>query len=212
MQTITVLVSAACAALVQNLHAEKSVWVGIAADLPQALTLARELQPDIFLHQQASLAESPASFFLQLHSVSPHTKVLLFYDSLNHVEILDALAAGVKGCLHYTCTADDCVKSFHAVHAGDIWLGRHVMSMIVDSLIHKLHPSRPGDEVLAHGLSAREREIAAHMRHGLSNKAIAQKLGISDLTVKTHLKHIFHKLKISHRYQLGIAPITASRP
>ena len=56
---------------------------------------------------------------------------------------------------------------------------------------------------MSNKLTIREYEIADHLYQGLSNKAIAQKLFISEKTVKTHISHIFKKLGIKHRYELN---------
>jgi DNA-binding NarL/FixJ family response regulator len=176
-----------------------------------ALLLAYQQQPDIFLQDYSTFFTEDRAFYLKLHSVSPHTQVLLFYDSLNQAEVLDALEGGARGCLPFTSPPSLYIKAMRAVHGGDIWLSRKDMAMAIETLLHKHHHQTPVDETLPHQLSEREREIARHMGNGLSNKEIAHHLGISHLTVKSHLKHIFHKLKISRRHQLGIAPSSTSR-
>jgi DNA-binding NarL/FixJ family response regulator len=211
MQPITVFASAPCAAFVYNLHADDVEWVGVIADAAQTVLFAKAKQADVLLVDARFFLTGATAFMLALHSASPHTKVLLLHDNLDHAALIDAIETGVKGCLPINSPVEDCLKAIRAVHEGDIWLGRRDMAKLLDNLIHKLHPSHANEEDLPHYLSVREREIAAHMSNGLSNKEIAQHLGISDLTVKTHLKHIFHKLKISRRHQLGINPLPQSR-
>lgn len=206
MQPITVSASASSAAFAYNLRADDVEWVSAVADAALTILFAKDKQADVLLVDAQVFLTNVTGFMQALHNACPHTKVLLFHDHLNHAELIDALEAGVKGCLPINSSIEDCLKAIRAVHDGDIWLGRRDMAMMLENLIHKLHPCHADEEAVPHCLSTREREIAAHMRNGLSNKEIAQHLGISDLTVKTHLKHIFHKLKISRRHQLGISP------
>ena len=212
MQPITVLASASCVAFVHNLRADDVEWVGVVADESQIILLAKTKQADELLVDARIFFTAPSVFMQELHAASPHTKVLLFHANLDYTHLMNALESGVKGCLPLTSPAEECLKAIRAVHDGDIWLGRRDMALLLEKLIHKPHSSPPDAEALPHCLSAREREVATHIGHGLSNKEIAHHLGISDLTVKTHLKHIFHKLKISHRHQLGIHPLPISRP
>jgi DNA-binding NarL/FixJ family response regulator len=211
MSAITVLTSAPCAAFAHNLHAGEFAWVGVAKDNAHALAMSLALRPNVYLLDHESFSTDGAAFLLQLHAASPHTKVLLFYDRLNHADIVDFLEAGAKGCLPFSSPVSHVLKAIRAVHNGDIWLARKDMVTIVEGLLYKQHMSPLNNEAQANRLSAREREVATHMSNGLSNKAIGQRLGISDLTVKTHLKHIFHKLNISRRNQLGIAPTSTSQ-
>jgi DNA-binding NarL/FixJ family response regulator len=206
MQPITVFASASRAAFVCNLRADDVEWVGLVADAAQTILFAKTKQADVLLMDAQFLSANVTAFMQALHNASPQTKVLLFHDHLDHADLIDALEAGVKGCLPINSSVEECLKAIRAVHEGDVWLGRRDMALLLEDLIHKLHPGHTEEEALPHTLSAREREIAAQMGNGLSNKEIAQHLGISDLTVKTHLKHIFHKLKISRRHQLGISP------
>lgn len=181
------------------------------ADTIQALALARIAQPDIFLLDAVSSAADCVTFLAAFRAVGPRTKVLLIHADLERACVIDAVEAGAKGCLSNNSSAEDCIKAIRAVNGGDLWLGRRDAALVLEHLLHKLHASSPCKEALTDCLSGREHEIATLIGNGLSNKEIAYQLGISNLTVKTHLKNIFHKLKISRRDQIGAPSIPARK-
>lgn len=211
IQFITVLSSAACARLARDLRTDEFTCVGIASDRVHAIELARKTRPCVLLLDTPSFNTADILFLRDMEIASPPTRTLLFYSNIEHDDLLNALEAGAKGFMPLTSPNEQCLQAMRAVHGGDIWLSRKDMAMAMERLLHKHHQITPAEKDLPDHLSEREREIARHMRNGLSNKEIAHKLGISDLTVKSHLKHIFHKLNISHRHQLGITPLSGTR-
>ncbi|HEX6794247.1 MAG TPA: response regulator transcription factor [Casimicrobiaceae bacterium] len=123
--------------------------------------------------------------------------------------MLDALRFGGSGCVRMDGPRSELVNAIDAVHDGEIWVSRRMLSTAFRQLLHTTRRS-DADE-LHRRLSLREREIVDWMRHGMSNKQIARELGISDMTVKTHVHNIFHKLEISGRLRLMGMPPPAAR-
>jgi DNA-binding NarL/FixJ family response regulator len=105
---------------------------------------------------------------------------------------LDAiLAAGARGVLSKSTPAEALVDAFDEVDGGEI-----VVSTVFRRLSER---SWPGHDF---GLTARESEVAAFLAEGLSNRAIADALCISEHTVKTHLRSTFQKVEVTSRTQL----------
>jgi DNA-binding NarL/FixJ family response regulator len=103
-----------------------------------------------------------------------------------------ALRAGIRGIVSREATPEEIESAIQAAHAGLI--------VVTDGLLPEILPElRPSGEALAEPLSDREREVLNLMAEGLSNKLIAQGLGISEHTVKTHVASIFAKLGAATR-------------
>ncbi len=101
------------------------------------------------------------------------------------------------------------VKSIRKVHAGEIWLDSHttaaVMRQFAAPLDVPMNSSVKGRE--RSPLSQREREIVAFVAQGYKNKEMAEKMFISEQTVKNHLHNIFDKLGVSDRLELALYAI-----
>ncbi len=128
----------------------------------------------------------------------------------------EALDAGACGILAKTAGPEDLVKAVRAVHGGQIWARRHVMAAWMKHQAASHGPRHVDETLLERGLSDREREVFRHAATGLSNKELADRLAISQATVKAHLTHIFQKLGLRGRVELaaayhGIVPSSSER-
>jgi DNA-binding NarL/FixJ family response regulator len=112
------------------------------------------------------------------------------------------LEAGARGILTKTATAEDFVKAIHVVHEGQIWASKTVMALIVEALATLARETEATQTLLVQRLSSREQAIAQHAGSGLSNQEIANRLNLSEATVKAHLTSIFRKFGVRDRAQL----------
>jgi DNA-binding NarL/FixJ family response regulator len=118
---------------------------------------------------------------------------------------LNALSAGARGVIFATAPPDDIVKALRVVANNQVWAPRQV---IVASWIRLRteHEKRAAAELaLAERLSTRELEVFRFAAAGLGNKQVADRLSISEATVKVHLTHIFQKLGLRGRGELAAA-------
>lgn len=116
----------------------------------------------------------------------------------------EALAVGVRGILTKTARAEELSKAIHVVAGGGIWARRRWLNDALKSLAaSKIKPAHAVH--LEERLSEREREVFCQAATGASNKELADRLAISEGTVKAHLTHIFHKLGVSNRTELAAA-------
>lgn len=113
---------------------------------------------------------------------------------------VNAISSGIDGCLNMNSGFSDLIQALRTVNDGGIWADNEVMTTALKGFIKKNDKSL---KTLSASLTNRELEIAELLLQGLSNKAIAKKLYISEKTVKTHTSHIFKKLGIKHRYELN---------
>jgi DNA-binding NarL/FixJ family response regulator len=116
-----------------------------------------------------------------------------------------ALEAGARGVLAKSAQAEDIVKAIRVVHEGQIWVRRHVLEECLARLTSASAARLAGETVLELRLSGREREVFRQAAAGLSNKEVADRLAISQATVKAHLTRIFHKLGLRRRSELVAA-------
>ena len=164
--------------------------------------LVRAWRPDVMLFDAGAHGNGAISTLDRTQAVNPTTRTLLFCASLSEAFVLRALKHGAKGCLRTGTSAAQVVTAIKSVYAGEMWAARKVIAEAFEKLL-ALHvaPSTDADGTQPQ-LSARELQIVAWMRCGMTNKEIARELGISDTTVKTHAHNIFHKMNISGRVRL----------
>ena len=103
-----------------------------------------------------------------------------------------ALRAGARGFVPKRLAVETLLAAIAAVVKGHIWL-----PPVLEAAVR-----RRLDEAPANGLTRRERDVAAFVARGLRNADIGHELGISEVTVKTHLNNIFHKLRLRDRAEL----------
>jgi len=116
---------------------------------------------------------------------------------------LQALEAGARGVLSQSAGAEELIKAIRVVHDGQVWAGKRVVARLLEVLAARFEASHVEQARLAQRLSPREQEIVRAAVSGLSTQEIADRLAISQATVKAHLSHIFQKLGVRDRIQLA---------
>ena len=114
-----------------------------------------------------------------------------------------ALKAGARGILVKSAGAEDLIKAVRLVYEGQIWARRQVLARIVEELATLSETSRTERAFPDQRLTRREQEVVHSTTGGLSNAEIADRLGISEATVKAHLTKVFQKLGLRDRLQLA---------
>jgi DNA-binding NarL/FixJ family response regulator len=107
-------------------------------------------------------------------------------------DVVAALSAGARGVLFRDATAERLAAAVHAVHEGLLALDERLAP-------RALRPPQPSPPVLVEPLTSREMEVLQLLAQGLANKAIAERLGISDHTAKFHVNAILGKLGVQSR-------------
>ena len=182
--------------------------VGDAFTESDAVRLAREWHPDVLLLDATSFNANDVGTLIRVHASSPNTKVLVFSAAFTEQFVLRALRHGASGCLRLGTSAQDVLWAIRAVQAGELWAARKIVSQAFQELLAAHEPAIESGADHRAQLSPRQLEIVSWMRHGMTNKEIGRRLGISDMTVKTHAHNIFHKLEISGRMHLFALPCT----
>jgi DNA-binding NarL/FixJ family response regulator len=120
---------------------------------------------------------------------------LIFLSVADDAAGVDALAAGARGIVRRCDAIADVVRAIKTVHAGSVWAPRHV---VVETWLRQ----RRGAPAIDHRLSAREHEVVRCVALGMSNRELAEHLGIRLATVKAHLTRVFQKLDVNGRGEL----------
>lgn len=113
-------------------------------------------------------------------------------------EVLSAaLRAGAAGFQLKDAPGEDIVRAVRAVAGGGAWLDPEVTGRVLRT--YRREPVPAGDDARIAGLTARELDVLRLMGRGCTNQEIADDLGVSETTVKTHVGHIFDKLELRDR-------------
>ncbi len=139
-------------------------------------------------------------FFNKLYQMIPRVKPILFNESFSEDEKVDLIKIGVKGFFSIDMDSETLKKALTLIKKGDIWTSRKLISRAIPNGSDYLK-SYLSSNVKSFMLSDREKDILKTMVLGLKNKEIADKLFISENTVKTHMSNIFKKFDVNNRTQ-----------
>jgi DNA-binding NarL/FixJ family response regulator len=166
------------------------------ANSADALLLIRERQPDIAVLDIAMPGVSGVDILRNLREHRLRIKTILLTATISGAQIAEAISIGVRGILLKEYAPEALLDCMRHVAKGGKWLPSELVARAVDA------PQTRAFEKFRL-LTAREREIAALICGGLSNRMIAQELGASEGTIGIHLHNIYRKLEISNRTTLA---------
>ncbi|MBM2847469.1 MAG: hypothetical protein HW418_411 [Anaerolineales bacterium] len=164
--------------------------VGEADSVEACLEWTRAAQPQVVLFDLALDPDDELSGLWRLRTQAPSAAVLALSESNGDARTLAALQAGARGCLPKTATGAELLEAAQGVVEGETILPPAATA----ALLEQLRGEGPAET-----LSPREGEVLRHVAAGLTNKAIALKLGISEHTVKFHLGSAMSKLGAASR-------------
>jgi two-component system, NarL family, nitrate/nitrite response regulator NarL len=139
-----------------------------------------------------------------IQRLSPPTKIIILSAALNTNEAIAVLKAGAKGYCDHRISGALLQKATRAAIRGELWAGRKIVSELVEEMISTENRRTlvSTGKISFDGLSPRKRQIAALVVEGIINKEIANRLNISEATVKAHVTGIFRRFKVSRRLDL----------
>jgi len=184
--------------------------VGEAGDGREVLERVQELDPDVLLLDLRMPNLDGLSALQALQQTNKRTRVIVLTASEDKNEFVQAMKLGCSGIVLKQTAPDLIVKSIRKVHAGEIWLDSHTTAAVMRQFQTGTESASSGGGTKGRErspLSAREREIVALVAQGYKNKEMAEKMFISEQTVKNHLHNIFDKLGVSDRLELALYAI-----
>jgi DNA-binding NarL/FixJ family response regulator len=189
------------------LSAEDEIRVaGEAGDGRTAVRLARELRPDVVLMdiRMPVLDGIQATRELAGPGVADPVKVLILTTFGLDEYVVEALRAGASGFLLKDAPPEDLVEAIRVVAAGDALLAPSITRRLLDRVAARLPALSPDPAPAVAELTERELEVLGLVARGLSNAEIADRLVLSETTVKTHVSRMLGKLDLRDRIQAVI--------
>ena len=166
----------------------------------------KSLQPQVLVVNLDLLRPRASRELAAIQQLSPETLIIALSSLPSEKEGIATLKAGVKGYSSQRITADQLDQAIKLVLGGEVWAGRKIVSGLVTELLAPIISRRVPivtSRSFLDVLSARKREVAMLAIEGAVNKDIANRLNISEATVKAHLSGIFRQLNISRRLELA---------
>ena len=174
--------------------------VGSAAGGAEAVSLAVEQAPDVVLMDLRMPGTDGIEATRQIRRTSPNTQVVVLTTYADDTSILDAVSAGAVGYLTKSASRNEIHRALHAACNGQALLDSGVYDRLVATARTAATPWARTS--LPDGLTDREAEVLSLIAAGLSNEEIAQRLYVSEVTVKTHINRIFAKTHSRDRAQV----------
>src|SRR5205814_1253513 len=188
--------------------------VAQAQDGRQVLDVLQQFEPDILLLDLKMPGLDGLATLQRLQAAKNKTRVIVLTASDDKNEFVQAMKLGTSGIVLKQTATELLIKSIRKVHAGEIWLDSHTTAAVIRQFVANDEAAAPPIPAAApmrererSPLSQREREIVALVAQGFKNKEMAEKMFISEQTVKNHLHNIFDKLGVSDRLELALYAI-----
>ena len=180
--------------------------VGTAATGDEALTQIGLLQPDVILLDIDLGGTSTIQIIPDLLA-NARSKILVFTGSRDQKMLDLAILSGARGVLCKDASAEYVIKAIEKIAAGEIWLDRQTLGRVFSEFVTPKVPP-PQNSALGKysNLTAKEQKVVADVvkGSGASNAVLAERLFISEHTLRNHLTSVYHKLGVTNRLELYV--------
>ncbi len=177
------------------------------ADGNAVVPAIEQTQPDVVLLDLRMPGTDGLTCLQHLQRVNHKSKIIVITASEDKNEFVQAMKLGCSGIVLKQTSPELIVKSIRKVHAGEIWLDSNTTAAVMRQFASQQEAGAGGRVRERAPLSQRELEIVALVAQGYKNKEMAEKMFISEQTVKNHLHNIFDKLGVSDRLELALYAI-----
>jgi DNA-binding NarL/FixJ family response regulator len=182
--------------------------VGEAADGAEAVERADELRPDIVVMDLMMPNLDGIEATARIKATHPELEVIALTSFIEEARVVAAIEAGASGFLLKDAEADELAIAIRAAAAGEVHLDPAVAGIVARRM--RAGGSANGATGQAHGfasLTDRERDVLARVARGLPNRQIAEDLGITERTARTHVSNILAKLGLASRTQAALLAV-----
>jgi NarL family two-component system response regulator LiaR len=173
--------------------------VGEAAHGEEAITLAHSLRPDVILLDLLMPRKTGLEAILEIKRDNPDARILVLTSFAEDEKVLAAVKAGALGYLLKDASPQELLEAIRSVDRGEASLPSAIALRLIQE-INRPSSLPPTDQPL----TEREMEVLILVARGWTNQAIAEKLGISERTVGTHISNILGKLHLANRTQAAL--------
>jgi DNA-binding NarL/FixJ family response regulator len=176
--------------------------VGEAGDGAEAIERARQLRPDVILMdiRMPRMDGVDATARLTSAGIEPPPRVLVLTTFDLDEYVFGALRAGAAGFLLKDAPRERLVEAIRVVHGGDALLSPSITRRLIEDFAARIEPLE-AQPALLESLTPREREVLVLVARGLSNGEIAERLVVTEATVKSHVGSVLLKLGLRDRVQ-----------
>lgn len=172
--------------------------IGEAKNGREAIELARQLQPDLLLMDVQMPELDGIAATKMISTEMPNLKVVILTASEAEEKLFEAIKSGAQGYLLKNLEADQFFEMLDRAQAGEPALTPVLAKKLLQEFAKPAEPVNDQDE-----LTAREREVLELMVEGVtSNRKLAKRLGLSENTVKFHVRNILDKLRLHNRAEV----------
>ena len=179
---------------------EALLVTGEASNGAEGIALAGQHDPDLILLDLNMPGMNGLETLIQLRTIDLSGRIVVFSVSNHEDDVVNALKHGADGYLLKDMEPEDLLKALHQAAAGQMVLSEKLTNVLVASL----RDPRVTEERDVKQLTRRERDILQLITLGMTNKAIARKLSITESTVKVHVKHLLKKMKLKSRVEAAV--------
>jgi DNA-binding NarL/FixJ family response regulator len=199
------------------LHDDLEV-VGEAADGAEAIAQAAELVPDIVVMDLLMPGVDGIEATARIRAANPSIEIVAITSFVEEARVVAAIEAGASGFLLKDAEADELAAAIRSAAAGEVHLDPAIAAIVARRMRTAGGSVGRGGAAGGHGasgrsgdgvesLTAREREVLGGVARGLSNRAIADALGITERTARTHVSNILAKLGLASRTQAALLAV-----
>jgi two-component system, NarL family, response regulator LiaR len=173
--------------------------VGEAADGVEAVRMAQSLRPDVILLDMVMPRKDGLGAIRDIISENANARILVLTSFAEDEKVFPAIKAGALGYLLKDSSPQELLQAIRNVHNGEASLHPTIARKLMRELNQPQNLPPTTDP-----LTEREVEVLRLVAQGLSNDEIAQKLVVSERTVRTHVSHILDKLHLANRTQMAL--------
>jgi two-component system nitrate/nitrite response regulator NarL len=172
-----------------------------------ALSLVGREQPDILLLDLRMREIGGLEVLQRVRESYPDQRVVILTTSIEESDLLEALRLGASGYLLKDMEPDGFVDLLYKAKAGDTVVAPDLTGLLARAAVSREDTGKP-ESVNVYRLTPREMDILSHIAKGQSNKDIAIDLGITDGTVKLHVRAVMKKLGVQSRVQAAVLAVS----
>ncbi|OCX98240.1 MAG: two-component system response regulator NarL [Pseudomonas sp. K35] len=175
--------------------------VGEAGNGEDAIRLAQEVEPDLILMDLNMPGIDGLETTRRMRDADIDARIIMFTVSDEQSHVLEALRNGADGYLLKDMDAEQLIEQIRIAATGRMALSPELTQVLAEAI--RVRP-KPTGQVQFSSLTKREKEVLRLIAKGQSNKMIARKLGITEGTVKVHVKNLLHKLGLRSRVEAAV--------
>jgi DNA-binding NarL/FixJ family response regulator len=189
--------------VVKLLEAEEDLTlVAEATNGMEAILAIEKHQPDVLLLDLKMPVMDGLQALSEIGKRRLEARVIVMISNDEREKAVRAVRLGARGILFKDADPALLPKSIRKVYAGEVWIDNPILSQALESLLTRPQAPQVPAETREMKLSGREMEVVRCVAMGLRNKEVADKLGVSEATIKNHLTSIYTKLGVGDRLEL----------